>query len=85
MFGVRKRKVSLRRGDVSFSHTKHVWQENTDNNHFGGYIYLCLSPYNSNFQYFEIKSLGPRTSNLQDSTVYTICRIVTDILALDML
>ena len=40
---------------------------------------------NLNFQYFEIKYLGPRTSNLQDSTVYTICHIVTDILALDML
>ena len=26
-------------------------------------------PYNSNFRYFEIKSLVPRTSNLQDFTV----------------
>ena len=29
-----------------------------------------LPPYNSNFQYFEIKSLVPRTSDLRDSTVY---------------
>ena len=32
----------------------------------GVYIFLCLLPYNSNFPYFEIKSLVPRTSNLQD-------------------
>ena len=35
----------------------------------GGGVFLCLPPYNSNFQYFEIKSLVPRTSNLQESAV----------------
>ena len=50
--------------------------EITDNNHFfyflfffwgggggGVYIFLCLPPYNSNFRYFEKKSLVPRTLN----------------------
>ena len=41
----------------------------TDNNHFRGYIYLCLPAYNSNFIYFEIKSLYPLSSNLGNSTV----------------
>ena len=41
----------------------------TDNNHFRGYIYLCLPPYNPNFIYFEIKSLYPLSSNLENSTV----------------
>ena len=35
----------------------------------GGYIFLCLLPYNSNFQYSEIKSVVPRISNLRNSTV----------------
>ena len=35
----------------------------------GAYIFLCLLPFNSNFEYFEIKSLVPRNSNLRDSTV----------------
>ena len=52
-------------------HTKHVFdRKKTDNNSFfGGYIFLCLPPYNSNFRYFEIKSVVPRTSNFQDSSV----------------
>ena len=35
----------------------------------GGGLFVCLPPYNSNFRYFEIKSLVLRTSNLIDSTV----------------
>ena len=34
-------------------------------------IFLCLPPYNSNFRYFETKSLVPRTSNLRDSTIFS--------------
>ena len=37
---------------------------------FGDYTYLCLPPYNSNIQCFEIQSPFPRTLNLRDSTVY---------------
>ena len=40
---------------------------------FGAYKFLYLLPYDSNFQYFEIKSLAPWTSNLRDSTV---CKII---------
>ena len=37
---------------------------------FGGNIFLCLSPCNLNFQFFEIKtSIVPRTLNLRDLTV----------------
>ena len=32
-------------------------------------LFLCLPPYNSNCRYFEIKSVVPRTLNLQDSTL----------------
>ena len=58
-------------GDVSFMHTKHVFdRKKLIINHFlGGYIFLCLPPYNANFRYFEIKYAVPKTSNLQDSTV----------------
>ena len=42
------------------------------------YICLCISPYNSNFRYFETKSLLSMTSNLQVSTVYILdlCTII---------
>ena len=52
-------------------HTKHMFdRKTTDNNHIcGGYIFLCLPLFNSNFRYFEIKPLVPRTSNLRDATV----------------
>ena len=36
---------------------------------FGGYIFLYLPPFNSNFGYSEIKSLVPRTLNLREWTV----------------
>ena len=36
----------------------------------GGYIFLCLPPYYSNFRYFEIKPQGHRTTNLRDLTVF---------------
>ena len=42
-------------------------RKKTDNN--GGYIFLCLPPYNSNCRHFEIKSVVPRTLNLQDSSI----------------
>ena len=32
-------------------------------------LFLCLPLYNLNFRYFDIKSLFPRTLNLQDSAV----------------
>ena len=38
----------------------------------GGVLFLCLPPYNSNFQYFEIKSLVPRTSDLRIFAVYIL-------------
>ena len=41
-------------------------KKNPENNHFGGYLFLCLPPYNSNF---EAKSPILRTSNLRDFTV----------------
>ena len=44
------------------------------NNLFGGYIYLCFPPFHSNFRYFEIKFLVPRTSNFRDSTVSYVKR-----------
>ena len=34
----------------------------------GGYIFVCLPPYISNFQLFEIKPLVLRTLDLQEST-----------------
>ena len=37
---------------------------------FGDNIFLCLPPYNSNFQFFEIRPLV--YSNLRDSTVYIL-------------
>ena len=69
MFCVHKRNVSR---DVYLTHTKHILiGEKTDNNHFGvgGGLYILILPYNSNFRYFEIKSLVPRTSFFQDSNV----------------
>ena len=39
----------------------------------GGHLFLYLSPYNSNFRYFEIKSLVPRTLNLQGSMESQFC------------
>ena len=39
---------------------------------FGSYIFLCLPPYNSNLQFFEIKPLVPRTLNLRDLTVHVV-------------
>ena len=57
-------------------------REKNDNFIWGGrggiYFLLCLPPYNSDFQYFEIKPLVPRTSNLRDSTViiFVICLIL---------
>ena len=36
---------------------------------FGGYIFLYLPPFNSNFGYSEIKSLVFRTLNLREWTV----------------
>ena len=39
-------------------------------------MFACLPPYNSNFRYFEIKSLVPRTLNLPDSIVF----LSTDVL-----
>ena len=38
---------------------------------FESNIFLCLPPYNSNFRYFVIERLVCKTSNLQDSTVYS--------------
>ena len=57
--------------DISFMHPKHMF----DRNKliiiiFWGVIYLCLLPDNSNFQYFEIKSILHRNSNLLDFTVF---------------
>ena len=51
--------------DISFMHTKHMFLRKTliITIIFGAYIYLCLPPYNSNFQYLEIKSLVPWTWN----------------------
>ena len=43
-----------------------------NDNIFGGYIFLCQPPYNSNFQFFEIKLLVLRTSNSRDSTVHAL-------------
>ena len=61
MFCLRKRNVY-----VSFTHTKHMFvRGKTDNNPFGAVIYSN----NSDFRYFEMKSLVPRTSNIQDSAV----------------
>ena len=55
---------------INLSLTKPMFDRGkTDNNCFGGYIYLCLPPYNTNFLYFEIKSLVPCASILGDSTV----------------
>ena len=39
------------------------WENPDDNNNFGGYIYLCLPPYNTKFLYFVIKSIVPKISN----------------------
>ena len=36
---------------------------------FGGYYFLMSTPYNLNFRLFELRSLVPRTWNLQDLTV----------------
>ena len=44
----------------------------TYNNHFWG-LYIYLPPYISNFQFFLIKPLVPKT--LQDSTVPLLIRI----------
>ena len=62
MFCVHKRNVSVRR----FFHTHTTCLiGKSDNNNF----WVEIPPVNSNFRYYDIKSLGPRTSNLRDSTV----------------
>ena len=45
---------------------------------FGGYISFCLLSYYSNFRYFEVKHLVPRTLNLQDLTVVKYNQPVSD-------
>ena len=45
---------------------------------FGGYLFLCLPLYHSNFRYFEIKPPVQRTSNLQDLTVVKYNQPVSD-------
>ena len=54
---------------VSYTLTKHMFdrKKKTYNNLFL-YIFLGLPPYNSNFWYYEIKSLSPRILNLLDTT-----------------
>ena len=40
-------------------------------------VYLiCLPPFNSNFRYFEIKSLVPRISNFRDPVTIFDCMII---------
>ena len=59
--------------DVSITDPKmYVWLGKIDIYHFGGLYIFCLSPYNSNFPYFEIKPLVHRTSNKGDSTDHVI-------------
>ena len=36
----------------------------------GGYIFLCLPPYNWNFQCFKLISIVSRTLNLRDMTLF---------------
>ena len=60
--------------DVSLRHTKHILiGEKLIIIIFflggGGGVDIFLPPYNSNFPYFGIKSLVPRTSSFQDSNV----------------
>ena len=60
------------RGYASFTHTNTCLIEKTVKLIiiFGGYKFVCLPPYISNFRYFEIKSPVLRTSNFRDSTVH---------------
>ena len=70
--------------DISFTHQKHMFdrKKNCCLSFLVGYILLCLIPYNSNFQYFEIKPLVPRTSNLRDSTIHVSLTPLSSLLAL---
>ena len=61
MFSVRKRNISLR--------NLFLIEKSPDNNHFGGYIFLCLPLYKSNYCKFKIKPQVLRTSNLSTLTV----------------
>ena len=66
MFWVRKRDLFLQ-GDVSFTHQKRMFDGKTLIKYIfggkggGGVHILCLPLYKSKFQFFEIKSLFPRT------------------------
>ena len=65
--------------DVSFMHPKGNFDmEKMLIIIFGGYIFLCLPPYYSYFQYFEIKPLVPRTLNFRNLTVVKYNQPVSD-------
>ena len=62
--------VRKKKGLVSLAHLKRIFdREKNEINIYGGYIIFMSTPYNSNFQFFEIKPLVPQTLNLLDSTV----------------
>ena len=73
---VRKRNVSLRR---FFYAPKHMFDRKKIIKIiflFGISVYISTDLYNSSLQFFEIKPLVLRTSNLRCSTVYT-CNLPT--------